>query len=311
MKKIWLFSSLVLSSLLLTWCFLIKPTTPVPENQDPKPSNFDQDFSEVASIFGGDAKESEATSFEFTTPEQELFEVEGKKLGITSSTTPWTFHDALLAQDRYFDENQSYDSERFEGLGAYSKWNTVCLIYHVLNSENLTQEQRDTLFEEGHLEEVEIQQNFEISCGDIQKAKKLSQHLDTIKIGDTVWWLSLKEKEITQNHAAFHLTGKTKVKGSIKLYQSEMTEESLIFFTPEKTSAKIFILTNREWENYSINLFEWNIEFSSFDSQTRQALLEGFELKVELEITEFYHIGRFESKYSSNIVIDNYKVIEE
>lgn len=311
MKKIWLFSSLVLSSLLLAWCFLIKPTTPVPENQDPKPSNFDQDFSEVASIFGGDAKESEATSFEFTTPEQELFEVEGKKLSITSSTTPWTFHDALLAQDRYFDENQSYDSERFEGLGAYSKWNTVCLIYHVLNSENLTQEQRDTLFEERHLEGIEIQQNFEISCGDIQKAKKLSQHLDSIKIGDTIWWLSLEKKEITQDHAAFHLIGKTKIKGSIKLYQSEMTEESLIFFTPEKTSAKIFILTNREWENYSINLFKWDIELGQFDDKTQQALSLGNQLKVELEITDFYHIGRFESEYSSNIVIDNYKVIEE
>lgn len=310
MKKIWLFSSLVLSSLLLTWCFLIKPTTPVPENQDPKPSNFDQDFSEVASIFGVDIKDTETTSFEFTTPEQELYRVDGKKIKLSSST-PWKYHDAF-AKKRYLDEAQSYVNGSFEGFSAYSKWNFVCLFHQILNTWNLSQSQIDLLNEKGLLDDwTELDYNLEVSCGDLQKAKKLSQHLDTIKIGDTVWWLSLKEKEITQNHAAFHLTGKTKVKGSIKLYQSEMTEESLIFFTPEKTSAKIFILTNREWENYSINLFEWNIEFSSFDSQTRQALLGGFELKVELEITEFYHIGRFESKYSSNIVIDNYKVIEE
>ena len=149
----------------------------------------------------------------------------------------------------------------------------------------------------------------EDSCNDQQTPEKGSQHLADLKIGDTVWGLNLQSKEITQDQAAFHLAGKIKERGTISMYKDEETEEMLITFMSENTAETISI---SDWKlsNYSIKLFEWNIEFASFDSQTRQALLWGQELKVELDITAFYHVGRFESEYYSTIEIDGYKVIE-
>ena len=93
------------------------------------------------------------------------------------------------------------------------------------------------------------------------------------------------------------------------MYKDEETEEMLVIFTPENTAETISI---SDWKlsNYSIKLFEWTIGFASFDSQTRQALLWGQQLKVELDITAFYHVGRFESEYYSTIEIAGYKVIE-
>lgn len=147
------------------------------------------------------------------------------------------------------------------------------------------------------------------SCNDQQTAQNLSQHLADLKIGDRVWGLNLQSKEITQDHVAFLLTGTTKVTWTIKMYKDEETDEMLVAFTPENTPETISI---SDWRlsNYSIKLFEWTIGFASFDSQTRQALLWGQELKVELDITAFYHVGRFESEYYSTIEIDGYKVIE-
>ena len=149
----------------------------------------------------------------------------------------------------------------------------------------------------------------EDSCNDQQIPEKGSQHLADLRIGDTVWGLSLQSREITQDHAAFHLAGKIKERGTISMYKDEETDEMLVTFTPENTAETISI---SDWKlsNYSIKLFEWNIEFASFDSQTRQALLWGQELKVELDITAFYHVGRFESEYYSTIEIEGYKVIE-
>lgn len=146
-------------------------------------------------------------------------------------------------------------------------------------------------------------------CNDQQTAQNLSQHLADLKIGDRVWGLNLQSKEITQDHVAFLLTGTTKVTWTIKMYKDEETEEMLVIFTPENTAETISI---SDWKlsNYSIKLFEWTIGFASFDSQTRQALLWGQQLKVELDITAFYHVGRFESEYYSTIEIAGYKVIE-
>ena len=149
----------------------------------------------------------------------------------------------------------------------------------------------------------------EDSCNDQQTPEKGSQHLADLKIGDTVWGLNLQSKEITQDHAAFLLTGTTKVTWTIKMYKDEETDEMLIAFTPEQALGTINI-SDGKLSNYSIKLFEWNIGFANFDSQTRQALLWGHELKVELDITAFYHVGRFESEYYSTIEIAGYKVIE-
>ncbi len=147
------------------------------------------------------------------------------------------------------------------------------------------------------------------SCNDQQTTQNLSQHLADLKIGDRVWGLSLQSKEITQDHAAFHLAGKIKEKWTISMYKDEETDEMLVIFTPENTAETISI---SDWKlsNYSIKLFEGKVAFGSFDAQTRQALLWGQELKVELDITAFYHVGRFESEYYSTIEIAGYKVIE-
>ena len=147
------------------------------------------------------------------------------------------------------------------------------------------------------------------SCNDQQIPEKGSQHLADLKIGDRVWGLNLQSKEITQDRAAFLLTGTTKVTWTIKMYKDEETDEMLIAFTPEQALGTINI-SDGKLSNYSIKLFEWNIGFANFDSQTRQALLWGQELKVELDITAFYHVGRFESEYYSTIEIAGYKVIE-
>lgn len=146
-------------------------------------------------------------------------------------------------------------------------------------------------------------------CNDQQTTQNLSQHLADLKIGDRVWGLNLQSKEITQDHVAFLLTGTNKVTWTIKMYKDEETDEMLVAFTPENTAETISI---SDWRlsNYSIKLFEWNIGFANFDSQTRQALLWGQQLKVELDITAFYHVGRFESEYYSTIEIAGYKVIE-
>lgn len=151
--------------------------------------------------------------------------------------------------------------------------------------------------------------NAEDSCNNQQIPEKGSQHLADLKIGDTVWGLNLQSKEITQDHAAFHLAGKIKERGTISMYKDEETEEMLITFMSENTAETISI---SDWRlsNYSIKLFEGKVAFGSFDAQTRQALLWGQELKVELDITAFYHVGRFESEYYSTIEIAGYKVIE-
>lgn len=149
----------------------------------------------------------------------------------------------------------------------------------------------------------------EDSCNDEQTTQNLSQHLADLKIGDSVWGLSLQAKEITQDHAAFHLSGETKVTWTIKMYKDEETDEMLIAFTPEQALGTINI-SDGKLSNYSIKLFEGKVAFGSFDAQTRQALLWGQELKVELDITAFYHVGRFESEYYSTIEIAGYKVIE-
>lgn len=147
------------------------------------------------------------------------------------------------------------------------------------------------------------------SCNDQQIPEKGSQHLADLKIGDTVWGLSLQSKEITQDHVAFHLAGKIKERGTISMYKDEETEEMLITFMPENTAETINI---SDWRlsNYSIKLFEGKVEYAEFDDQTMQALSSEKELKVELDITAFYHVGRFESEYYSTIEIDGYKVIE-
>ena len=147
------------------------------------------------------------------------------------------------------------------------------------------------------------------SCNDQQIPEKGSQHLADLKIGDTVWGLSLQSKEITQDHAAFHLAGKIKERGTISMYKDEETEEMLITFMPENTAETINI---SDWRlsNYSIKLFEGKVEYAEFDDQTMQALSSGKELKVELDITAFYHVGRFESEYYSTIEIAGYKVME-
>jgi hypothetical protein len=269
---------------------------------------FDADLQRVAVIFDVDVSDFEKTSFEFTTPEQELYRVDGKKIKL-SSAAPWKYHDEF-AKDRYLDETRSYANGSFGGLSAYSHWNTACLFYQVLNTWNFTQSQIDFLNEKGFLEDwTELDYNLEIFCGDIQNAEKLSQHLDQIEIGDSLWWLVLAEKEKTEDHVAFFLKWNKTVKWTIKFYENFLRDELLVYFIPENISAKVFILSNMEWENYSINLFEWNIDFASFDAQTRQVLLWGDELKVELDITEFYHVGRFQSEFSSDIVIDDYEVI--
>ena len=125
--------------------------------------------------------------------------------------------------------------------------------------------------------------NAEDSCNDQQTTQNLSQHLADLKIGDRVWGLNLQSKEITQDHAAFLLTGTTKVTWTIKMYKDEETDEMLVAFTPENTAETISI---SDWKlsNYSIKLFEGKVAFGSFDAQTRQALLWGQELKVELDI---------------------------
>lgn len=148
----------------------------------------------------------------------------------------------------------------------------------------------------------------EDSCNDEQISAKLSQNLADLKIGDAIGGLTLQSKEITQDHAAFLLTGATKVIWTIKMYQDEETDELLVDFTPEKTFATIHI---SDWKlsNYNIVLFEWNVGFGSFDAQTRQALLAGEELQVELNITSFFHVGWFESEYYSTLEISGYKVI--
>ena len=148
----------------------------------------------------------------------------------------------------------------------------------------------------------------EDSCNDEQISAKLSQNLADLKIGDAIGGLTLQSKEITQDHAAFLLTGATKVIWTIKMYQDEETDELLVDFTPEKTFATIHI---SDWKlsNYNIVLFEWNVGFGSFDAQTRQALLAGEELQVELNITSFFHVGWFESEYYSTLEISRYKVI--
>ena len=94
----------------------------------------------------------------------------------------------------------------------------------------------------------------------------------------------------------------------IKMYKDEETDEMLVAFTPENTAETI---TVSDWKlsNYSIKLFEWNIGFASFDAQTRQALLAGEELQVELSIISFFHVGWFESEYYSTLEISGYKVI--
>ena len=147
------------------------------------------------------------------------------------------------------------------------------------------------------------------SCNDQQIPEKGSQHLADLKIGDTVWGLSLQSKEITQDHVAFHLAGKIKERGTISMYKDEETEEMLITFMPENTAETINI---SDWRlsNYSIKLFEGKVEYAEFDDQTMQALSSEKELKVELDITAFYHVGRFESEYYSTIEIEGYKVIE-
>ena len=148
----------------------------------------------------------------------------------------------------------------------------------------------------------------EDSCNDEQISAKLSQNLADLKIGDAIGGLTLQSKEITQDHAAFLLTGATTVIWTINMYQDEETDELLVDFTPEKTFATIHI---SDWKlsNYNIVLFEWNVGFGSFDAQTRQALLAGEELQVELNITSFFHVGWFESEYYSTLEISGYKVI--
>lgn len=150
--------------------------------------------------------------------------------------------------------------------------------------------------------------NAEDSCNDQQTSAKLSQNLADLKIGDAIGGLTLQSKEITQDHAAFLLTGATKVTWMIKMYKDEETDEMLVAFTPENTAETI---TVSDWKlsNYSIKLFEWNIGFASFDAQTRQALLAGEELQVELSIISFFHVGWFESEYYSTLEISGYKVI--
>ena len=145
-------------------------------------------------------------------------------------------------------------------------------------------------------------------CNDEQTSAKLSQNLADLKIGDAIGGLTLQSKEITQDHAAFLLTGATKLTWTIKMYKDEETDELLVDFTPEQTLGTIHI---SDWKlsNYSIKLFEWNIGFASFDAQTRQALLAGEELQVELNITSFFHVGWFESEYYSTLEISGYKVI--
>lgn len=148
----------------------------------------------------------------------------------------------------------------------------------------------------------------EDSCNDEQTSAKLSQNLADLKIGDAIGGLTLQSKEIAQDHAAFLLTGATKVTWTIKMYKDEETDELLVDFTPEQTLATIHI---SDWKlsNYSIKLFEWNVGFGSFDAQTRQALLAGEELQVELSIISFFHVGWFESEYYSTLEISGYKVI--
>ncbi|RKW21879.1 hypothetical protein D8B45_05455 [Candidatus Gracilibacteria bacterium] len=148
----------------------------------------------------------------------------------------------------------------------------------------------------------------EDSCNDEQISAKLSQNLADLKIGDTIGGLTLQSKEIAQDHAAFLLTGATKVTGTIKMYKDEETDELLVDFTPEQTLVTIHI-SDGKLSNYSIKLFEGNIGFASFDAQTRQALLAGEELQVELSITSFFHVGWFESEYYSTLEISGYKVI--
>lgn len=148
----------------------------------------------------------------------------------------------------------------------------------------------------------------EDSCNDQQTSAKLSQNLADLKIGDAIGGLTLQSKEIAQDHAAFLLTGATKLTWTIKMYKDEETDEMLVAFTPENT-AEIIIVSDWKLSNYSIKLFEWNIGFASFDAQTRQALLAGEELQVELSIISFFHVGWFESEYYSTLEISGYKVI--
>ena len=145
-------------------------------------------------------------------------------------------------------------------------------------------------------------------CNDERTSAKLSQNLADLKIGDAIGGLTLQSKEIAQDHAAFLLTGATKVTWTIKMYKDEETDEMLVAFTPENT-AEMIIVSDWKLSNYSIKLFEWNIGFASFDAQTRQALLAGEELQVELSITSFFHVGWFESEYYSTLEISGYKVI--
>ena len=148
----------------------------------------------------------------------------------------------------------------------------------------------------------------EDSCNDEQTSAKLTQNLADLKIGDAIGGLTLQSKEITQDHAAFLLTGATKVTWTIKMYKDEETDEMLVAFTPEDIAETI---TVSDWKlsNYSIKLFEWNIGFASFDAQTRQALLAGEALQVELNIISFFHVGWFESEYYSTLEISGYEVI--
>lgn len=141
-------------------------------------------------------------------------------------------------------------------------------------------------------------------CNDEQTSAKLSQNLADLKIGDAIGGLTLQSKEITQDHA----TGATRLTWTIKMYKDEETDELLVDFTPEQTLATIHI-SDSKLSNYSIKLFEWNVGFGSFDAQTRQALLAGEELQVELSITSFFHVGWFESEYYSTLEISGYRVI--
>ncbi len=149
----------------------------------------------------------------------------------------------------------------------------------------------------------------ENSTPEEQKTKNLTYQLDSIKIGDSIWGLLLKEKEKTVNHVAFSLEGKTNLKWTIKV-QKSMDESGMITFLPATTTATMTLPADNEWASYSINLFEWNIDIWSFDAQTKQALLSGAELQVKITISKFLHVGYFGSEYYSDITIEDYTILQ-
>ena len=58
----------------------------------------------------------------------------------------------------------------------------------------------------------------------------------------------ISRKRKTEDHVAFFLKWNKTVKWTIKFYENFLRDELLVYFIPENISAKVFILSNMEWE---------------------------------------------------------------